>query len=56
MLEAFGPPSVLIDANYEIVHISEHAGRYLQMAGGEPSRNLLRAAHQDVQMELALHC
>ncbi|HKV80661.1 MAG TPA: CheR family methyltransferase [Candidatus Sulfotelmatobacter sp.] len=52
MLEAFGPPSVLIDANYEIVHISEHAGRYLQMTGGEPSRNLLRAAHQDVQLEL----
>lgn len=52
MLEAFGPPSVLIDGNYEIVHISEHAGRYLQMAGGEPSRNLLRAAHPDVQLEL----
>lgn len=52
MLEGFGPPSVLIDANYEIVHISEHAGRYLQMGGGEPSRNLLRAAHADVQLEL----
>jgi two-component system CheB/CheR fusion protein len=52
MLEAFGPPSVLIDANYEIVHISEHAGRYLQLTGGEPSRNLLRAAHPDLQPEL----
>ena len=52
MLEAFGPPSLLIDANYEIVHISEHAGRYLQMSGGEPSRNLLKAAHADVQFEL----
>ena len=52
MLEAFGPPSMLIDPNYEIVHISEHAGRYLQMAGGEPSRNLLRAAHPDIQLEL----
>lgn len=52
MLEAFGPPSVLIDANCEIVHISEHASRYLQMAGGEPSRNLLRAAHTDLQLEL----
>ena len=52
MLEGFGPPSVLIDANYEIVHISEHAGRYLMMAGGEPSRNLLRAAHPDLKLEL----
>ena len=52
MLEAFASPSVLIDANYEIVHISEHAGRYLQLAGGEPSRNLLRAVHPDIQPEL----
>ncbi|MBV9484353.1 MAG: chemotaxis protein, partial [Acidobacteria bacterium] len=52
MLEAFGPASVLIDAHYEIVHISEHAGRYLQLAGGEPSRNLLKAAHPDVQVHL----
>jgi two-component system CheB/CheR fusion protein len=52
VLEIFGPPSVLIDQNYEIVHISEHAGRYLQMSGGEPSRNLLRAAHPDIQLEL----
>ena len=52
MLEAFGPPSMLIDPNYEIVHISEHAGRYLRMAGGEPSRNLLRSAHPDIKLEL----
>lgn len=52
MLEAFGSPSVLIDADYEMVHISEHAGRYLQLAGGEPSRNLLRAAHPDIKLEL----
>ena len=52
MLEAFGPPSVLIDSDYEMVHISEHAGRYLQLAGGEPSRNLLRAAHPDFKLEL----
>ncbi|MBV9145507.1 MAG: PAS domain-containing protein [Acidobacteria bacterium] len=52
MLEAFAPPSVLIDENYEIVHISEHAGRYLQMTGGEPSRNLLRILHPDLQHEL----
>jgi two-component system CheB/CheR fusion protein len=52
MLEALGPPSVLIDANYEILHISEHAGHYLRMTGGEPSRNLLRAVHPDIQHEL----
>lgn len=52
LLETFGPPSVLIDSNYEIVHISEHAGRFLHMAGGEPSRNLLRVVHPDLQFEV----
>ena len=52
MLEAFTPPSVLVNANYDIVHVSENAGRYLRFAGGDPSRNLLKAAHPDLQPEL----
>ncbi|HEV7890047.1 MAG TPA: chemotaxis protein CheB [Pyrinomonadaceae bacterium] len=52
MLEAFAPPSVLVNADYQIVHISEHAGRFLHFSGGDPSRNLLKAAHPDLQPEL----
>ncbi|HKG13397.1 MAG TPA: CheR family methyltransferase [Pyrinomonadaceae bacterium] len=52
MLEAFAPPSVLINADYDIVHLSENAGRFLQFTGGDPSRNLLKVAHPDLRPEL----
>jgi two-component system, chemotaxis family, CheB/CheR fusion protein len=52
LLEAYAPPSVLVTADYEIVHLSEHAGRYLRFAGGEPTRNLLRSVHPDLRLEL----
>ena len=31
--------SIVVNEEYEIVHLSESAGRYLQFAGGEPSHN-----------------
>jgi two-component system CheB/CheR fusion protein len=52
MLEALTPPSVLVNADYDIVHLSENAGRYLRFAGGDPSRNLLKVAHPDLQPDL----
>jgi two-component system CheB/CheR fusion protein len=52
MLEALAPPSVLVNADYDIVHLSEHAGRYLRVSGGEPTRNLLKVAHPDLRLEL----
>ncbi|HKR00105.1 MAG TPA: chemotaxis protein CheB [Pyrinomonadaceae bacterium] len=52
MLEAFAPPSVLVNSDYDIIHLSENAGRYLHFAGGDPSRNLLKVAHPDLQPEL----
>jgi two-component system, chemotaxis family, CheB/CheR fusion protein len=51
-LEAFAPPSALVNSDYDIVHLSEHAGRYLRVSGGEPSRNLLKAVHPDLRLEL----
>src|SRR5579871_3467817 len=40
LLEQYGPPSVLVNEDYDIVHLSESAGQFLQMTGGEPSHNL----------------
>jgi two-component system CheB/CheR fusion protein len=51
-LEALAPPSVLVNAEYDIVHSSEHAGRFLRFPGREPSRNLLGVAHPDLQLDL----
>lgn len=52
VLELYAPPSILVNAEYDIVHLSEHAGRYLQIAGGEPSYNLLKVARPELRMEL----
>jgi PAS domain S-box-containing protein len=52
MLESLAPPSVLVNADYDIVHLSEHVGRYLRLSGGEPTRNLLKVAHPDLRLEL----
>ncbi|NPC58689.1 chemotaxis protein CheB [Caenimonas soli] len=52
LLEALAPPSVLVDADHEILHLSPSAGTYLQFTGGEPTRNLLRSVHPSLRIEL----
>ncbi|MEF7615726.1 PAS domain S-box protein [Aquincola sp. MAHUQ-54] len=52
LLEQLAPPSLLVDAEHELVHLSPGAGRFLQFAGGEPSRNLLRTIHPSLRIEL----
>jgi len=52
LLEAVAPPSVLVDAEHDIVHLSPSAGRFLQYGGGEPSKNLLRSVHPGLRIEL----
>lgn len=52
LLEMYAPPSVIVDENFEIVHLSNRSGRYLQFSGGEPSINLVRLVHPDLRLEL----
>lgn len=52
LLEQYAPPSVVINEEYDIVHLSERAGRYLQITGGEPSPNLLKLVRQELRLDL----
>jgi two-component system CheB/CheR fusion protein len=52
VLEYYAPPSVIVDRESNIVHLSEHAGRFLRYAAGEPSRNLVTAADPALRAEL----
>lgn len=52
LLEQYAPPSVVVNEEYEIVHLSEKAGRYLQIAGGELSQNLLKLVRPELRLEL----
>lgn len=52
LIESLGPPSVIVNTDYDLVHVSEHAGAYLKVSGGEPSTNLLRLVDADLRVEL----
>ncbi|QNH21549.1 Protein-glutamate methylesterase/protein-glutamine glutaminase [Xanthomonas sp. GW] len=52
VLEHYAPPSVVIDQDYNIVHMSSEVGRFMQFAGGEPSYNLLAVVDPALRLEL----
>lgn len=52
LVEKLAPPSVLVDENYDIVHLSESAGRFLQMVGGQPTHDLLKVIHPSLRLDL----
>ncbi|WPH16152.1 CheR family methyltransferase [Variovorax paradoxus] len=51
-LEQFSPPSVLINADHDVLHLSNGVGRFLERPGGEPSNNLLNNVRPDLRLEL----
>jgi two-component system CheB/CheR fusion protein len=52
LLEKVGPPSLIVNRDNEILHLSENAGKYLAFSGGEPTANLLRMIHPSLRVEL----
>jgi two-component system CheB/CheR fusion protein len=51
-LEQYAPPSVIINHDAEIVHMSDRAGNFLRYVGGEPSLNLTALVHPQLRLEL----
>jgi two-component system CheB/CheR fusion protein len=52
LLEQYAAPSIIVNEEHDIVHLTERAGRYLQVGGGEPSKNLLKLVRQELRLEL----
>ncbi|HEV7913519.1 MAG TPA: CheR family methyltransferase, partial [Albitalea sp.] len=52
LVEQYAAPSVLVDADSNIVHLSEQAGRFLRHHAGEPSHNLLAVILPELRLEL----
>ena len=52
MLEAYAPPSIVINEAYDVVHLSSRAGRYLYAQAGELSNNLLKLIRSELRLEL----
>jgi len=52
VLEQFAPPSIIINNDAEILHISAGAGIYLHHMAGEVTRNLMSLVAPDLRLEL----
>ncbi|WP_141829415.1 PAS domain-containing protein [Herbaspirillum sp. SJZ107] len=46
------PPSILVDAGNDILHIDGDAGRYLRHAGGEPTRDVVALVTPELRLAL----
>jgi PAS domain S-box-containing protein len=57
LLEQFAPPSLVVTEEHTLIHVSENGGRFLQFAGGEPSRDVKKLIHPALRVDLrtALH-
>jgi two-component system CheB/CheR fusion protein len=51
-LTDISPPSVILDREANILHVSANATHFLRMAGGEPSRNVLALVLPSLRLEL----
>lgn len=52
LLEDAAPPSLLVDDHYNVLNLSETAGRYLQHPGGALTSDILRLVRPELQSEL----
>ena len=51
-LEEYGPPTVLVDDEFNVIRLSGTAGRYLRIPDGPPTNNLTRLVREELQFEL----
>ncbi len=57
MVERYAPPSVLVSPDHNVVHYSEHVGRYLAHPGGDPTNSVFKLVREELRVELrsAIH-
>ena len=57
LIEAYAAPSLVVTDEHALVHVSQSAGRFLQVGRGELSRDVLQLIHPDLRLDLrtALH-
>lgn len=52
ILELYAPPSIVVDTDANILHMSEQAGRFLRFVRGEPSYNLIMLVSPSLRLQL----
>jgi two-component system CheB/CheR fusion protein len=51
-IEHFAPPSILVDEAYRVLHLSDHAGRYLLPSGGPLSADVTELVRPELRFEI----
>jgi len=56
-IEKLAPPSILVDRSHQVLHLSDHAGRFLHPAGGALTGDVVDLVRPELRLELrsALH-
>ncbi len=57
LLEQYAPPSLVVNEEYTLLHISPGASPFMHMPAGEPSREVFKLVHPSLRADLrtALH-
>ena len=52
LMERYSPPCVVVSDKFETVHVSTRLSRFLEVPTGEPTRDILRMAREDLRPTL----
>lgn len=52
LVERYAPPSILVSMEDRVVHLSEHAGRYLVHPGGELTASVAKLVREELRLDL----
>lgn len=52
LLQRYAPPSLLVNQDYKVVHLSDDVGRYLVHPGGEPTASVFKLVREELRIEL----
>ena len=52
LISRYAPPSLLINREHEIVHMTGKVGDFMQMPSGLPTRDLVKSVHPSLQLDL----
>ncbi|HTQ58348.1 MAG TPA: chemotaxis protein CheB [Bryobacteraceae bacterium] len=52
MVEQYAPPSILVSPDNKLVHLSEHAGRYLVHPGGALTSSVFKLVREELRVDL----
>ncbi len=52
LVERYGPPTALVSEDFQVVHSSRGAGRFLRLPGGEATHGVLKLVLEPLRIEL----